>query len=178
MKSALGWVLLLVVIAGGAGSGLYYFHVSSQQHAYEMELAEIQRDFITNTSGLYVVGPDEYRREIGPHLTKYFRRIQKLAKEYPELYDVERERKVGEDKLNKGQMTEAQKLASNLSTIQIRADFTDQMENTLNSGADNLTLADMNEEGANMLMLQTRQSLGTTSLSMSSQAAQAVLRLF
>jgi len=74
--------------------------------------------------------------------------------------------------------TEAQKLASNLSTIQIRSDFTDKMINTLNTGADNLTLADMNEEGANMLMLQTRQQLGTTSLSMSSQAAQAVLRLF
>jgi len=74
--------------------------------------------------------------------------------------------------------TEAQKLASNLSTIEIRADFTQNMVDTLNTGADHLTLADMNEEGANMLMLQTRQSLGTTSLSMSSQAAQAVLRLF
>lgn len=73
---------------------------------------------------------------------------------------------------------EAQKLASSLSTIEIRADFTQEMVNTLNTGADNLTLADMNEEGANMLMLQTRQQLGTTSLSMSSQAAQAVLRLF
>jgi flagellin len=52
------------------------------------------------------------------------------------------------------------------------------MVNTLNTGADNLTLADMNEEGANMLMLQTRQNLGTTSLSLASQAAQAVLRLF
>jgi flagellin len=74
--------------------------------------------------------------------------------------------------------TEAQKLASNLSTISIREDFTDNMIDTLNTGADQLTLADMNEEGANMLMLQTRQQLGTTSLSMSSQAAQAVLRLF
>ena len=74
--------------------------------------------------------------------------------------------------------TEAQKLASNLSTISIRADFTDKMINTLEVGADRLVLADMNEEGANMLMLQTRQALGTTSLSMSSQAAQSVLRLF
>lgn len=74
--------------------------------------------------------------------------------------------------------TEAQKLSSSLSTIQIRADFTSEMENTLNTGADNLTLADMNEEGANMLMLQTRQNLGTTSLSLASQAAQAVLQLF
>ncbi len=74
--------------------------------------------------------------------------------------------------------TEAQKLSSNLSTIEIRSDFTKNMINTLETGADNLTLADMNEEGANMLMLQTRQSLGTTSLSLSSQAAQSVLRLF
>jgi flagellin-like hook-associated protein FlgL len=74
--------------------------------------------------------------------------------------------------------TEAQKLASSLSTIEIRADFTSEMVNTLETGADNLTLADMNEEGANMLMLQTRQSLGTTSLSLSSQAAQSVLQLF
>ena len=74
--------------------------------------------------------------------------------------------------------TEAQKLASNLSTISIREDFTANMINTLNTGADKLVLADMNEEGANMLMLQTRQALSTTSLSLSSQAAQAVLRLF
>ncbi|PID40405.1 MAG: flagellin [Proteobacteria bacterium] len=74
--------------------------------------------------------------------------------------------------------TEAQKLSSSLSTIQIRSDFTSEMVNTLNTGADNLTLADMNEEGANMLMLQTRQNLGTTSLSLASQAAQAVLQLF
>ncbi|WP_218188227.1 flagellin [Desulfosarcina cetonica] len=57
--------------------------------------------------------------------------------------------------------TEAQKLSSSLSTIEIRSDFTNEMMNTLNTGADNLTLADMNEEGANMLMLQTRQNLGT-----------------
>jgi flagellin-like hook-associated protein FlgL len=74
--------------------------------------------------------------------------------------------------------TEAQKLASNLSTISIREDFTEAMINTLNTGADRLVLADMNEEGANMLMLQTRQALGTTSLSLASQAAQSVLRLF
>ena len=74
--------------------------------------------------------------------------------------------------------TEAQKLSSSLSTIEIRSDFTNEMMNTLNTGADNLTLADMNEEGANMLMLQTRQNLGTTSLSLASQAAQAVLQLF
>jgi len=74
--------------------------------------------------------------------------------------------------------TNTQTLAANLNIITTRQSFTDSMIGTLQTGADNLTLADMNQEGANMLMLQTRQSLGTTSLSMSSQAAQSVLKLF
>ena len=73
---------------------------------------------------------------------------------------------------------EAKKLSSNLSVITAREDFTSKMINTLEDGAAKLTEADMNEEGANMLMLQTRQALGTTSLSLASQAAQSVLRLF
>ena len=74
--------------------------------------------------------------------------------------------------------TESKDMSTDLSTVTIRQDFTDQMINTLSDGAANLTLADMNEEGANMLMLQTRQALGTTSLALASQAAQSVLRLF
>ena len=74
--------------------------------------------------------------------------------------------------------SEAKTLSSNLSVVTTRMDFTQQMIDTLQTGADNLTLADMNEESANMLMLQTRQALGTTSLSLASQAAQSVLRLF
>ena len=67
---------------------------------------------------------------------------------------------------------------SNLSTVQNRQDFTKSMINTLQTGADNLVLADTNQEGANLLALQTRQSLSTTALSMASQADQAVLQLF
>jgi flagellin len=74
--------------------------------------------------------------------------------------------------------SQAQSLSSNLSTVQIRQDFTKAMINTLQSGADNLTLADSNEEGANLLALQTRQQLSTTALSLASQADQNVLRLF
>jgi flagellin-like hook-associated protein FlgL len=74
--------------------------------------------------------------------------------------------------------TEAKVLANNLSIITAREEFTAQMMNALNDGAAKLTEADMNEEGANMLMLQTRQALGTTSLSLAGQAAQGVLRLF
>jgi len=74
--------------------------------------------------------------------------------------------------------TEAKELTNNLSIITTRQDFTEKMINTLEDGVANLTLADMNEEGANMLMLQTRQALGTTSLSMAAEAAQSVMRLF
>jgi flagellin len=74
--------------------------------------------------------------------------------------------------------TKVNTLTSNLDVITARQDFTNNIINTLKTGADNLTLADMNEESANMLMLQTRQSLGTTSLSIASQAAQSVLKLF
>ena len=74
--------------------------------------------------------------------------------------------------------TQSKSLSANLNIITTRQNFTDSMISTLQTGADNLTLADMNQEGANMLMLQTRQQLGTTSLSMSSQAAQSVLKLF
>ncbi|MGD1969404.1 MAG: hypothetical protein PVJ35_10450 [Desulfobacterales bacterium] len=74
--------------------------------------------------------------------------------------------------------TESKKLSNNLSIITAREEFSAQMVNTLNDGAAKLTEADMNEEGANMLMLQTRQALGTTSLSLAGQAAQGVLRLF
>lgn len=69
-------------------------------------------------------------------------------------------------------------LSGNLSIISVRQNFSTNMINTLTAGADKLTMADTNEEGANMLMLQTRQSLSTTALSMSAQAAQSVLQLF
>jgi flagellin len=67
---------------------------------------------------------------------------------------------------------------SNLSIVENRQDFTKSMINTLETGAANLTLADTNEEAANLLALQTRQQLSSTALSMASQADQAVLRLF
>ena len=74
--------------------------------------------------------------------------------------------------------SQSQALSSNLQTVQVRQDFTKAMINTLQTGADNLTLADSNEEGANLLALQTRQQLSTTALSLAAQADQNVLRLF
>lgn len=71
-----------------------------------------------------------------------------------------------------------QSIANDLSIVQFRQDFTAQTINTLQSGADDLVVADQNEEGANLLALQTRQALGTTALSLAAQSQQAVLRLF
>ncbi|MCH8473715.1 MAG: flagellin [Opitutales bacterium] len=72
---------------------------------------------------------------------------------------------------------QAGNLSQNLSTITIREDFSNELINTLNEGADRLTLADLNEEGANLLALQTSTQLATQSLALSSQQSQGVLQL-
>ena len=72
--------------------------------------------------------------------------------------------------------SQASAFGSKLSIVQNRQDFTKSLTNTLQVGSDNLTLADTNEEGANLLALNTRQQLQTTSLSFASQADQAVLQ--
>ena len=69
-------------------------------------------------------------------------------------------------------------LGNNYSIITSRQDFTENLINILTEGADKLTLADMNEESANMLALQTRQQLAINSLSLASQAAQSIMKLF
>src|ERR1043166_3896088 len=74
--------------------------------------------------------------------------------------------------------TQSKAFGSSVSTVQTRQDFTKSMVNTLTTGADNLTLADSNEEGANLLALQTRQQLSTTALSLAVQSDRNVLRLF
>lgn len=73
--------------------------------------------------------------------------------------------------------SDASSFGSQLSIVQTRQDFTKALINTLQTGASNLTLADSNEEAANLLALQTRQSLSTKALSLASQGDQNVLRL-
>jgi len=68
--------------------------------------------------------------------------------------------------------TTGSQLGSALTTVQARQSFTTAMINTLQTGSDNLVLADINQEGANMLALQTRQQLSTTALSLANQANQ------
>lgn len=67
---------------------------------------------------------------------------------------------------------------NNVSVIQTRQDFTTNLITTLQTASDNLVLADINEEGANLQALQARNQLGITSLGISGQLAQAILRLF
>jgi flagellin len=67
---------------------------------------------------------------------------------------------------------------ADVAVIQDRTDFTKQTINTLQTGTNDLTLADANQEGASLLALQTRQSLSSTALSLATQADQNVLRLF
>ena len=69
-------------------------------------------------------------------------------------------------------------LGNNYSIIQTRQDFTEALAEVLETGADDLTLADMNEESANYLMLQTRQQLAVNSLSLAAQSAQSILSVF
>lgn len=72
----------------------------------------------------------------------------------------------------------AKSLGSNVAFLQSRLDFSSQYVNTLKEGADKLRLADLNEEGANLVALQTRQQLALQSLAFAGQAEQAILTLF
>ena len=69
-------------------------------------------------------------------------------------------------------------LGNHLSIIQTRMDFTDAMTDILQTGADDLVLADMNEESANYLALQTRNSLAVNALALAAQSNNSVLKLF
>lgn len=72
---------------------------------------------------------------------------------------------------------QSSQLANQLNVITLREEFTKNIINEFETGADKLTIADLNEEGANLLALQTSQQLGVSSLSLASQARQSVLRL-
>jgi len=72
----------------------------------------------------------------------------------------------------------AQGLGTNVALLNTRLDFTSSYMNLLNAGSGKLTLADLNQEGANLLALQTRQSLGIQSLSFAGQNEKSILQLF
>jgi len=73
---------------------------------------------------------------------------------------------------------QAANMGSNVAILNVRLDFTKTYINDLQGGSDKLTVADLNTESANLVSLQTRQSLGIQSLSMANTSDQAVLQLF
>ena len=74
--------------------------------------------------------------------------------------------------------TDATQFGGNATLIQTRQDFTTNLINSLQTASDNLVLADTNTEGANLQALQAQNQLAITSLSISGQLAQSVLKLF
>jgi len=74
--------------------------------------------------------------------------------------------------------TTASTLGSNAAVLTSRFDFTEGLVNSLEGGATKLTQADLNEESANLLALQTRQQLGINSLALASQSERSILALF
>ena len=62
--------------------------------------------------------------------------------------------------------------------MQTRLDFTAKYVNVLDDGSGKLTLADITEEGANLVALQTRQQLGINALAFAGQSEQSILALF
>lgn len=84
----------------------------------------------------------------------------------------------GMDKTISNIRAKASVFGNSVAVLQVRLDFTKTYSNVLNEGADKLTLADLNEEGANLLALQTRQQLGIQSLSFAGQSEQGILGLF
>ncbi|MCX7326746.1 MAG: flagellin [Hyphomicrobiales bacterium] len=73
---------------------------------------------------------------------------------------------------------QAATFGANNTVATVRESFTKEAVKLMKMGADNLVVADLNEEGANLLALQTRQQLSTQALSLASQSDQAILRLF
>ncbi|MEE2959316.1 MAG: hypothetical protein VYA34_01125 [Myxococcota bacterium] len=111
MKSVIGWFLALALVVGAGGFGLKTYRDTNREHAYELKLRDLKVAFERKSLGLALVEKDKYVTELGVHLTRYFNEIRKLGKEYPDLQDIERQYKYGENRLEKGFMTLANKEA-------------------------------------------------------------------
>jgi flagellin-like hook-associated protein FlgL len=69
-------------------------------------------------------------------------------------------------------------LESNMSVVEARQEFNSGMSELLEAGADDLVAADINEESAMLLALETRRDLATSALSLASQSERSALLLF
>jgi flagellin len=71
----------------------------------------------------------------------------------------------------------SQELGTNVGILQSRANFSSNYSNTLTTGSNDLTLADLNTEAANSQALTLRQQLGIQSLTTSGQQNSSILTL-
>lgn len=69
-------------------------------------------------------------------------------------------------------------LTNDLNIIQSRQEFSRNLIVTHKAGATDLTIADLNEEGANLLSQQVRLDVGTESLRLASQSQTSILQIF
>jgi len=69
-------------------------------------------------------------------------------------------------------------LGSNAGILNTRLDFTQDLANSLETGAAKLTGVDLNGEAANLLALNVSRELSVASLNIANQSQQAVLQLF
>jgi len=74
--------------------------------------------------------------------------------------------------------SQTETFGTNSGVIGTRQTFTTNLINTLQTGADNLVVADQNQESADLLTEQTQQQLEISALSIANQANQSVLKLF
>ena len=72
---------------------------------------------------------------------------------------------------------QAQSFGSSVAVLQERASFNENVANELQAGADGLTLADLNEEAANLVAARTRNQIGVQTLGISGGQQGSILQI-
>ena len=136
-----------------------------QQYAFTLNVTPEENGtnqvFGIQSHGKNSVGLGEHEIDWGSH--KYRDQLKDIA--------------IQLEKIDNAMRVELSNIATNTSVLTTREEFTQELKSTLAEGSDKLVLADMNEEGANLQALETRQQLGIQALSLSSQQSQQILRL-
>ena len=97
--------------------------------------------------------------------------------QYATLTDIDNAINILNASISSVQATASQ-LGSNVTFLENRLDFTTKYIVDLTAGVDDLVLANSDEEAANMLALQTQESLTMKALSFANQSEQSILSLF
>lgn len=129
MKSAIAWVALVALAAGAGAYGMQAYRRAEDAAEYDRRLAALESDFLRKSKGLQLVGEEQYPREVGVALARYFRELEQLGRDFPEHFDVERKRAEVEAKVAAGTMDEIQKAQRDE-----RIDFTLELFDRMRAG--------------------------------------------